>query len=50
LSVDPETALRNATRRFGERFDRMRAEAVAAGVDLEMLSEEDLLARFRAAR
>jgi len=50
LSVDPETALRNATRRFGERFDRTRAEAVAAGVDLETLSEEDLLARFRAAR
>ncbi len=50
LSVDPETALRNATRRFGERFDHMRAEAAAAGVDLEMLSEEDLLARFRAAR
>ena len=50
LSVDPETALRNATRRFGERFDRMRAEAVAADVDLETLSEKDLLARFRAAR
>ena len=50
LSVDPETALRGATRRFGERFERMRAEAAAAGVDLELLSEEDLLARFRAAR
>jgi len=50
LSIDPETALRGATRRFGERFDRMRAEAVAAGVDLEMLSEEDLLERFRGAR
>jgi tetrapyrrole methylase family protein / MazG family protein len=50
LSLDPEAALRNATRRFGERFDRMRAEAAAAGVDLETLSEEDLLERFRGAR
>jgi tetrapyrrole methylase family protein/MazG family protein len=50
LSVDPETALRNATRRFGERFDRMRASAAASGVDLEGLSGAELLARFRAAR
>src|SRR5439155_26393797 len=48
--VDPETALRKATRRFGERFDAMRAEAVADGVALEDLEETELLARFRSMR
>ena len=50
FDVDPETALRKATRRFAERFERMKTEAEAAGVRLEDLSEQDLLARFRAAR
>jgi tetrapyrrole methylase family protein/MazG family protein len=50
LNVDPEAALRKATRRFSERFERMRERAVADGVDMESLSEDDLLARFRAAR
>lgn len=50
LSVDPETALRKATRRFGERFDRMKAGALAEGVGLDGLSTDELLARFRAAR
>ena len=50
LDVDPETALRKATRRFGDRFERMRSEASAEGVDLHALSDEELLARFRAAR
>lgn len=50
LNVDPETALRKATRRFGDRFERMKAEAEAQGVRLEDLSEQDLVARFRAAR
>ena len=50
LNVDPETALRKATRRFGERFERMRDEAKAEGHDLEDLSERELLDRFRAAR
>jgi MazG family protein len=50
LDVDPETALRKATARFSERFDRMKGEAAAEGVKLEELSESDLLARFRAAR
>ncbi len=50
LNVDPETALRKATRRFAERFEGMRTRAEAEGVDLESLSEAELLARFRAGR
>ncbi len=50
MNVDPETALRKATRRFGERFERMREAARAEGWALEDLSEQELLERFRAAR
>jgi tetrapyrrole methylase family protein / MazG family protein len=50
LNVDPETSLRKATRRFAERFDRMKATAAADGVELAGLSEEELLTRFRSAR
>ena len=50
VDVDPESALRKATRRFAGRFERMRARARAEGVELDALSEEDLLARFRAER
>ena len=50
LNVDPETALRRATRRFGDRFERMRENAKAEGRRLEDLSEGELLDRFRAAR
>jgi MazG family protein len=50
VGVDPETALRKATSRFAERFDRMKAEAAAAGVDLSALGEEELVDRFRRAR
>jgi MazG family protein len=49
LNVDPETALRRATRRFGERFERMRSRARQEGLRLEELSDADLEARFRAA-
>jgi tetrapyrrole methylase family protein / MazG family protein len=49
-NVDPETALRKATSRFAERFDRMKAQAKEDGVDLAGLSEEELVARFRTAR
>jgi tetrapyrrole methylase family protein / MazG family protein len=49
-NVDPETALRKATSRFAERFDRMKAQAKEEGVDLGVLSEEELVARFRSAR
>jgi tetrapyrrole methylase family protein / MazG family protein len=50
LNVDPETALRKATARFGERFARIREAAEHDGVDLEQLSDEELLSRYRAAR
>ena len=50
LGVDPETALRKATRRFAERFERMKAEAEVDEVKLEELSEQELLDRFRSAR
>jgi MazG family protein len=48
LGVDPETALRKATARFGDRFERVRESASAEGVDLESLTDEELLARYRA--
>ena len=47
LNVDPETALRKATRRFAERFERMKAEARAEGLGLNELSDEELIERFR---
>jgi len=50
LDVDPETALRKATRRFAGRFDRMKDRAESEGVELEALSDQELLDRFRAAR
>jgi tetrapyrrole methylase family protein/MazG family protein len=50
LNIDPETALRKATRRFGDRFERMREQAARDGVALEDLPEVELLARFRGAR
>jgi tetrapyrrole methylase family protein/MazG family protein len=50
MNVDPETALRKATNRFAERFERMKSEAAAEGIRFEDLTESDLLERFRAAR
>ena len=50
MGVDSETALRKATRRFAERFERMKAEAANEDVKLEELSEMELLQRFRSAR
>ena len=50
LNVDPETALRKATRRFSERFERRRSQAEAEDVKLDSLSEDELLERFRAAK
>jgi MazG family protein len=49
LGVDPETALRKATARFAERFDRMKERAAAEGVNLETLDDAELLERFRSA-
>jgi uncharacterized protein YabN with tetrapyrrole methylase and pyrophosphatase domain len=48
LGIDPETALRKATARFGERFEQVRKAAVAEGVDLESLTDDELLQRYRA--
>jgi MazG family protein len=50
FNVDPEVALLGATRRFSERFERMRATAGSEGLDLSGLTDEELEARFRAAR
>jgi tetrapyrrole methylase family protein/MazG family protein len=50
LNVDPETALRKATRRFADRFERMKDAAESDGVRLDGLSDDELVARFRAAR
>ena len=50
LNVDPETALRKATTRFAERFERMKARAVEEGVDISTLPDRELLERFRADR
>lgn len=50
VNADPETALRKATRRFTERFEAMKSAADEEGLDLSDLSDEELLARFKAAR
>jgi MazG family protein len=50
VNVDPETALRKATRRFAIRFERMKERAREDGVALDALSEGELLDRFRAVR
>jgi MazG family protein len=47
LGVDPETALRRATARFADRFERVKETAQRDGVDLESLSDEEVLARYR---
>jgi tetrapyrrole methylase family protein/MazG family protein len=49
LNVDPETALRKATRRFAERFERLRSDAERDDVRLEDLGDDELVARFRTA-
>jgi tetrapyrrole methylase family protein / MazG family protein len=46
LGVDPETALRKATTRFGDRFERIKEAAESDGVALDGLSDEELLARY----
>ena len=50
LDLDAESALRRATTRFAERFERMAALAAERGLDMEQLDESDLLALFREAR
>jgi len=50
LGVDPESALRRTTNRFALRYESMLARAKDEGVDLESLSEEQLLKYFRSGR
>jgi tetrapyrrole methylase family protein / MazG family protein len=50
IGVDPESALRRTTARFSARFDEMKVRARREGVELEDLTDDELLARFRAAR
>jgi MazG family protein len=50
LGVDAESALRRGTRAFSERYEAMLARAREEGIDLAGLSDEELLARFRASR
>jgi tetrapyrrole methylase family protein/MazG family protein len=47
LGVDPETALRRTTTKFGERYERALERARNEGVDLGSLGEDELLAYFR---
>jgi MazG family protein len=50
VGVDPESALRRGIARFAERYEAMRARAVADGVDLSEMDDDALLAYFRATR
>ncbi|HZA60152.1 MAG TPA: nucleoside triphosphate pyrophosphohydrolase [Actinomycetota bacterium] len=50
LGVDAELALRSTIRKFVTRYETMAARAADEGVRLEDLPEDELLARFRAAR
>jgi MazG family protein len=50
LGVDPESALRRTTNRFSLRYASMMVRAKDEGVDLESLSEEQLLKFFRDSR
>lgn len=50
LGVDAESALRRTTRTFGERYERMMELAASRGVELEGMTDEELLTLFREAR
>ncbi|MDP9331262.1 MAG: nucleoside triphosphate pyrophosphohydrolase [Actinomycetota bacterium] len=50
LGLDAESALRRTTRTFGERFERMVVLATSRGLDLEQMSEAELLSLFREGR
>ena len=49
VNVDPESALRRATAKFADRFERMKARAREGGLDLATLSDKEMVAMFRAA-
>ena len=50
LGVDAESALRRTTRGFAERYERFRALAEERGLDLELVSEDEVRDLFREAR
>ena len=50
LGVDAESALRRTTRGFAERYERYRALAEERGVDLELVSDEEVRNLFRETR
>lgn len=50
LGADPEQALRRTTKRFADRYEQMRQRAVSDGVDLAVMTDEELLVYFRESR
>jgi tetrapyrrole methylase family protein / MazG family protein len=50
LGLDAESALRRTTRAFGERFERMIEVATSRGLDIEQMSEDELLKLLREGR
>jgi tetrapyrrole methylase family protein / MazG family protein len=50
FGIDAESALRRSTRTFAERYEAMLELARERGLDLDALSENELLALFREAR
>ena len=50
LGVDAESALRRSTRGFAERYERYRALAEERGLDLEVVSDDEVRYLFREAR
>jgi MazG family protein len=50
LGLDAESALRRATSRFAARYERTAALAAERGLEMEHLTEDELLALFREAR
>jgi len=50
LGVDAESALRRTTRGFAERYERFRALAEERGLDLDLVSEDEVRELFREAR
>jgi tetrapyrrole methylase family protein / MazG family protein len=50
LGVDAESALRRTTRGFAERYERYRELAEERGLDLELVSDDEVRNLFREAR
>ena len=50
LGVDAESALRRATAKFADRYERTSALAAERGLDMETMAEEELLAVYEEAR